>query len=239
MWSEFLDCLFPSQCFFCNRELQRNLHLCESCSSSRFLEKKGVLCVRCAKKLPLPDYALGEFCENCKEEQPVFSQVIATLAYEENMREIIHSFKYQKRRYLVKALGKILVSSLEENLYLDKEKMVLSFVPMSSQRFRERGFNQAKELALFVSRKTQIPILDCLGRRKSSIPQARLERRERMKNLCDTFYLKKHSSLQKKLEGKKVILIDDILTTGSTANYCAKELMKRAEEVIVGVLARS
>jgi ComF family protein len=104
-------------------------------------------------------------------------------------------------------------------------------VPLHRSRERTRGFNQAKVLAKMLSRRTGTPLLDCLARIRRTPTQTRFDRVERMENLLNAFKMRKNNSVQ----GKELILVDDVFTTGSTANECAR-ILKKAGAVSVRVL---
>jgi competence protein ComFC len=101
-------------------------------------------------------------------------------------------------------------------------------VPLHPTRFRERGFNQADALAETLSRRIRLPILRCLERRRYTNTQTRYDRQERMQNLRDAFSLRKSSDVRE----KRLVLLDDVLTTGSTLHECALVLRAAGAESV-------
>jgi ComF family protein len=101
-------------------------------------------------------------------------------------------------------------------------------VPLHPARRRERGFNQAEALAKWVAKRTAIPVLDCIERRSYTLTQTQFDRSERMRNLRNAFALRKNSAVV----GKNLVLLDDVLTTGSTLHECAVVLRKAGAESV-------
>lgn len=155
--------------------------------------------------------------------------------YDDPLKEIIHQFKYRPHPSLAKPLAGLLFSVYQSNLEELSADLVLP-VPMHKSREKERGFNQAHELAKHFSRHAHIPLQSkILFRVKATRVQAGLSRRERRLNLVGSFQVSGRIGIK----DKKVMLIDDVFTTGATVNECAK-LLKRngAQRVSVLTLAR-
>ncbi|HWN30567.1 MAG TPA: ComF family protein [Burkholderiales bacterium] len=162
-------------------------------------------------------------------EPPAFDSARAAFSYSFPVDALIQALKYQGNLALAPILAAALLS--EADVPLD----YLIPVPLSAVRLRERGFNQALEIAKIISRESGVSLLmDSCGRILDTPPQAGLPWKERAKNIRGAFICNTD------LRGKKVALIDDVMTTGATLNELAKAVRKRgATEVNVWVVART
>ncbi|MCK4261622.1 ComF family protein [bacterium] len=151
------------------------------------------------------------------------------------MRECIHFFKYQKKAYLARPLGEMLIDGMSNDEDL-READFLIPVPLDGRRFREREFNQAHLLAQVVSRDFKITISSRNLRRARRVPpQTQLSRKQREENVKGLFEVRS----REEYKGRRILLIDDVFTTGATVNECARVLKEAgAEEVSVLTVAR-
>ena len=151
------------------------------------------------------------------------------------MRELIHRFKYQQEYRLRHPLADWLAESLLDSRIQNKPFDSIVPVPLHPTRLREREYNQAAELAKLLGKRTGKPVLNCLRRIRYTPTQTRFDRTERMENLRNAFNLGKNSNVQK----KHLLLIDDVLTTGSTVDECSRVLREAvAASVRVMTVAR-
>ncbi|MFA5960631.1 MAG: ComF family protein [Tatlockia sp.] len=204
---------FPSPCVFCQQIHQGSKVLCNRCMA--FLQPIGFACDYCA--LPLPDEN-GGLCGFCIKKKPAFDKVFTAYLFEEPLRHLIHEFKYQEGLYLAHFLTELILKALPEAA---SQTECLVPVPLHPRRLRERGFNQAAELAKLLSRQLGIPFANTLCQKTANTAsQARLNRKERALNIQQAFSCK---------PGKyqHITLIDDLLTTGSTAEAIARSLKKQ------------
>jgi ComF family protein len=139
------------------------------------------------------------------------------------VREIIHEFKYGRQIHLRRLVARWLHAALDDERLRGRRFDVVVPVPLHATRLRERGFNQASLLAALLSAQTSIPSKPLLDRIRYTTTQTALDRSERMENLHDAFRLRKNADVR----GLRVLLIDDVLTTGSTLSECAR-VLKRA-----------
>ena len=144
---------------------------------------------------------------------------------------MITRFKYAKAKYLENRLSEILINCYKN--YPELESDIITFVPMTEKKKRERGFNQTETLSVIVGKELNICVKECLIKAKETPAQAGLDRQKRLENLKDSFAINKE--IKKEIKGKKILLIDDVFTTGSTAEACAK-VLKRAGAGSVFVL---
>jgi ComF family protein len=171
----------------------------------------------------------SDICGQCLKKAPPFLKVINYGLYEGALAEAINQLKFYGIKRLSKPLGVLLQS-------LDLPAMDgIVPVPLSIKGLRERGFNQSLLIARVISKKISAPLLtDILIKKKETPPQIGLSAKERLLNLKNAFEVKGN------IKGLRLLLVDDVMTTGATVTECSKVLMKAgAKEVIVLTLARS
>jgi len=159
---------------------------------------------------------------------PHYDQAIAAGLFEGPLREAIHVFKYRP----VRSLGKPLAAWMAEQVRMTVHLDLAMPVPLHRTRLRHRGFNQALILADGISERFSVPLLyDNLLRLRSTRPQVELSGHERAENVKGAFGLARPSEVRE----KRILLIDDVFTTGATMNECAK-VLKEADAASVTVL---
>lgn len=225
--SRLLNILYPSQCPVCGNPPDTFNHhpICSSCWS---LIKRytGPSCRICAIPF-VSEHA--KICGQCIKKAPPFSKVITYGLYESVLTEAINQLKFRGIKRISKTLGKLLL-----NLDLPQTDAIVP-VPLSIRRLRERGFNQSLLLARVISKEIRVPLLmDILLKKKETPPQIGLSAKERLLNIKNAFEVKGN------IKGLRLLLVDDVMTTGATVTECSKVLMKAGvKEVIVFTLARS
>jgi competence protein ComFC len=225
--SGFLNILYPSQCPACGNPSDAFHYspICSSCWSTikRFA---GPSCAICA--LPcVSEYVT--VCGQCMKKKPPFSKAIFYGIYDGVLAEAISQMKFYGLKRLSKPLGTLLL-----NCELPVIDGILP-VPLSVKGLRERGFNQSLLMAKVLSKNLQVPLfMDILSKKKETLPQIGLSKKERSTNLKKAFEVKGD------IKGLRLLLIDDVMTTGATVTECSKVLMNAgAQEVIVLTLARA
>lgn len=225
------DLIFPFNCTVCHKGLevsQGRQYLCAECLGKIRLIKENV-CFRCGKESAISP------CRSCKEKKQIFQKARSAGIYEGVLKECIHLFKYSKKTYLARPLGKLLVDLIRYEQDLSKVELLVP-VPLDKRRYRERGFNQAQLLTAIISKKTGIPISRNLYRTRNAPSQTQLSRQERIINVKGLFKADRNNEVA----GKGILLVDDVFTTGATANECARVLLTAgAQEVNVLTIARS
>jgi ComF family protein len=186
-------------------------------------------CRSCRTPFSTP-YPLDESgrCGLCRAGLNQFDSAYAYSAYEGVLRELIHLFKYGRVRPLARVLSAYLSAALPREERFD---MVVP-MPLYWVRRWRRGFNQSELLAREVAKWAGIPVVRAVRRARSTASQASLSRAERRRNVRGAFALRRGAEVS----GRRVLLVDDVLTTGATANACA-ETLKRAGARYVAVLA--
>jgi len=237
--SACLALLFPEACQICGkaRAHPADGYVCADCWS-----KPGAIqfvrppfCRRCG--LPCAGAFTTEFvCANCHDMRLHFSGARSATVATGLVREAIHRFKYQRHLWFEAFLADLLTRELRPWLADTGRWDYLVPVPLHPRREREREFNQSARLAAAVSRTTAIPCLPrVLRRRRETESQTELSREQRAANMRKAFAIGRPFPLN----GKRVILIDDVFTTGATTNACARVLRGAgAAEVCVWTVAR-
>ncbi|WP_395750515.1 ComF family protein [Prosthecobacter sp.] len=228
------------------------------CSVCQVPVDEGWFCGVCEGALPLvkPPYCMvcgevydgavaGDFrCSNCSGRRLEFEFAVAACEAEEGARELIHKFKYERRLHLRGVLASLLMRTLEEPRLAGEDlgKWLLVPVPLHRSREVEREYNQSWELCERLSRLTGIPAAKALVRTRETVTQAGLNRAERLRNLRGAFAVMPGRPWRRVvgLKGRRVLLVDDVFTTGSTANECARVLKAEggAEKVVVITVTR-
>jgi competence protein ComFC len=224
-----LSLLYPPHCAACGAETPANIHLCPACEQT-IRTIREPYCQQCSD--PFEGAITQAFtCSMCQERRFRFQSAISTVCFDGVVREFVHRFKYEGQFYLRHPLADWLVGGLDDPRFLGQTAEALVPVPLHSVRQREREFNQAEVLARLLSQRCGIPVIPCLKRTRYTSTQTRLDRWERMKNLRGAFELRRNARVQ----GRHLILIDDVFTTGSTVNECAS-VLRRAGAATVRVM---
>lgn len=212
LWSITQTLRLPSICVLCNQYHKNATAVCASCIA--FIKPIGPCCQYCACPLPDADYPI---CGQCIKTPPHFDKALIAYTFEEPLRGLLHQFKYHNGLYLRSFLIQLMLHSWKETTVMPQ---CLIPVPMHPQRLRKRGFNQAAILAKSLSRALNIPYdVHRCKKRLNTAPQASLDGEQRQKNL-------RHAFTVEPLPYEHVMLVDDLLTTGSTANELAHTLKK-------------
>lgn len=230
----FADLVLPPTCVLCGAPGLAGLDLCVGCAAD--LPENRVHCARCA--LPFDAAASAEvLCGACQRRPPPYDLCRAPLRYEGTVPALVAMAKFRGRLNALRVLGRILGESLEEcsGQGFEERPEVLLPVPLHRGRLRERGYNQAHELAREVGRMLGVPVSSrLLERRIATPPQAGLDERARRRNVRGAF------GLRGELRFQRVAIIDDVVTTGSTVAELARVLRAAgAGRVEVWAVART
>ncbi|MBO5667113.1 MAG: ComF family protein [Firmicutes bacterium] len=200
------------------------------------------LCDRCLAKLFSDENLKGTLGKDCEGRS--YSQVLACTVYGGLSKEIIGKFKNKNMPWLGKNIGALMAERfLEEQRERNRYDLsdLVTFVPMHPAKKRIRGYDQAQLLAEQVGRSLKIPCVDCLERTRKTMAMKNMSEEQRNQNVAGAFQLRESggnctAERGGLLRGKRVILVDDIVTTGSTAEACAS-ILKQAGAKEVTVLA--
>jgi ComF family protein len=240
--NSLIDLIYPPRCSICQAFLQdkaaphgdRDLPFCESCFMG-FTEIKSPICSLCGR--PFSDgIEQDRVCEDCLRKRPSYDIARAPYLYDGALMTAIHELKYAQRSHLADSLGSLL-ASFAQNWIGELKGCLVMPVPLHPKRLRARGFNQSLLLARCVASKTGAE-LDFLSLRRTRFtkPQTDLSSEERKKNVRKAFEVVNRDAVK----GRTILLVDDVATTGSTLNECAKALKRAgADGVLCLVLART
>lgn len=230
MW-KLLDLILPARCPACGRPSDSHRHapFCSGCWSSVTRAPEVKRCTTCGVALP-SDYSFK--CLSCIKESPHYRRAYVFGDYSGTLKAAINLLKFEGLRRLSVPLGALLCS-----LPLPPVDLILP-VPLSRERLVQRGFNQSHLLGLRLSRGLSVPLEPALLiRSKDTVPQSTLSREERLKNPRGAFSVS--ASARRRLP-RRVVIVDDVMTTGATLNECARVLVREGvEEVHAAVLART
>jgi len=232
-FTALLDLLLPSFCLACEKPLGSapEFLFCPDCLK-RLTFIHSPLCP-CCGRVYLAAAGGDHLCGGCLAVPPHFTRARALFLYEEPLKEVIHRFKYQGKTACLPSFARF---AQNHPLLADLEGVDwIVPVPLHPSRLRERGFNQALLLARAMFPKDHRIIPDLLVRTRPTEPQTSFNGTARRANLKNAFAVVKPH----RLAGKNILLIDDVFTTGTTVNECARVLKKAgAAEVMALTLAR-
>lgn len=221
--------LFPTTCVLCGAPTTGADSFCNGCRNS--LTHPGPACVRCAA--PLPGNSPSDLhCGNCQQKRPAFDRAIAVYRYTPPLDRLIQGGKYNGRLDWLDVLARELADRLH-GIAGDADALIP--VPLHRTKLRERGYNQSLELARPLARRLQLPVITGGVRRaRPTVPQTGLSRELREKNVRRAFVVERN------LEGQRLAIVDDVMTSGATIDALAKALRRAgAVRVEAWVLARA
>lgn len=170
-------------------------------------------------------------CKACEESLPrLDDDSMVAFHYEGSAAKLIRDFKYGEKLWIADILAGYIADRVRE---LDGKADVIVPVPLHSSKLRQRGFNQALKLAESLGKELSIPVVDGLVRLRKTKTQTKLNRREREANVRDAFKVRDEISFK----GMTVMLVDDVVTTGSTLRACEKEVLKAGADEVIWVTA--
>lgn len=227
--------IWPPHCGVCGvPTITSKQAMCQSCAADIHLYGSDV-CLRCGRGRGF-GVGLAPQCAECEKESESwpFDLIVAAGPYRGVLRDGIRSLKFRAQLRLARPLGAWLAMALwSRGASVD----AVVAMPLSGARRRERGFNQAELIAREVAKLLEVPLLPAVLRRKDAPPQFSLSEAERLENLKGRFSPGKRA---RAVTGRRVLLVDDVLTTGATARAAAKVLKQaKAAAVIVAVVART
>jgi competence protein ComFC len=237
LWKNFINLIYPLSCLLCETALEplSDRPVCAVCWN-KIEYNQPPFCRVCAKHLPAKTQKQALICSNCQQSSFSFRQARSVCIYDGVIKNCLHLFKYKRKLSLVKPLSKLMIDFARNSLDMNKVDIIIP-VPLYSTKRRLRQFNQAGLLAESISRACSKQLQQkLLIKTKPGPAQVELSKTERLKNLRGAFKVRSAGSLK----DKNILLIDDVLTTGATANECARTLLDaQANSVDVLTLARS
>lgn len=219
-----LGIIYPKRCPICGEIVsQKEQLICGECKN-KLVYIKNPRCKKCGKPL---EFAKEEYCRDCKRRKHYFEEGRAVWLYSKEMRSSIYRFKYDNKREYAEFYTEELVriyGSWIKRLQID----AIVPIPLHEKRKKIRGFNQAEVLANQIGEKMNLPVMPKLMiRQKNTIAQKELNDKERQENVKNAFKIPYNE-----VQLKKVLLVDDIYTTGSTIDAAAKALKGKGVEKV-------
>ena len=213
VFTGILDLLFPQKCTFCRKLLKSG---------------ESGMCAACARDIPCTR-------GNAKRSGDFFSVCVSPLYYEGSVREAILRFKFRNATTYAGLFGKLIADCIRENLAGEYD--LISWVPLSKKRLKKRGYDQAMLLAMAAALELDDVAVETLVKHTDVPAQSGLGSAEKRRANVSGSYAVSDPEL---IDGKRILLIDDIVTTGSTLSECARTLLGAgAEKVVCATLART
>ena len=222
MLDNIINIIFPKKCISCGK---KGGYLCDDCLS--LLETNPYYYCLCDKPQKLSTSGKCSLCEN----KHLDGLLSASSLDQRLVKEMIHKIKYGYIKELSLPCALLILTHLQI-VGKDISQYSLIPIPLSGTKKRRRGFNQSEEIARAIVEATSLPLIsEVLIKTKNSRAQVDLGRKERIENIKNCFAVKN----KEKIEGKKILLLDDVYTTGSTMNECAKVLKESGAKEVIGL----
>ena len=215
----FINLIYPLHCASCKKPLdsENGSAICGHCIGL-IKPNPTPYCVYCGRSVDMA----GSACYDCLKNKPAFSKAYSACLYEGTLKELILQFKYKDKLALSDDLSGLISDFLYDNPDILEGVDMVTFVPIGTNRMIKRGFNQSKVLAKHLSDSYGIPMIDCIEKTVSTKNQNELSRQDRLLNLKGAFRAKGKTNLTR----LTILIVDDVMTTGTTLNECAIALQK-------------
>lgn len=213
------DLLFPENltCNICGREIFDGGYLCDECAKTLTMNDKAT-CPVCGRRTKF-----NALCLECKDKAPPYKRAVSAAVYEGGAARLIIAFK-SGSPYLKRYFAELLEPKCRELVGADS----ICYVPMTAKAKRKRGYNQSEILARELAERLSLPLLKgAIVKKKDTKSQKTLSFKDRAENLKGSF-----TAYSEKVAGKNIILIDDVLTTGATAETITRELLKKGAKCV-------
>ncbi len=212
----------PSTCLLCGHFTQQSSHFCSACYAD--LPKLPPHCQRCLRALPA-----GKVCGACLSQPPPFDHIHALFPYQGPIIQLIIQLKFQQQLAHARAFADLFITAIRDTWYVDKPLPdIILPLPLHPTRLRERGFNQAVEIAKPIASALQLPLdRDGMKRIKATLAQSTLSAKERRSNVNGAFATTVDYS------GLSIALLDDVITTGHTVSEISRVLKQHGAKHIV------
>lgn len=226
-----LESFFPDgvECVLCDRLIfEKHDFLCNKCHA-KLNYILGKSCNGCGKSLP--DAFDGDYCSECMGREQLYSKGLSCVAYDEFSAEVIWKYKYHHKRYIGRMIGRSMADLLSAT-YIDDINLIIP-VPLSKEKMRIKGYNHSAVIASEIGERCKIKVIeDFLIRSKHTRPLKDLTKDERIEELRDVFEVNSNYS-EFSTRNRKILLVDDIYTTGTTLKECCCALIALGYEDII------
>lgn len=225
---KLIGLLYPkrTKCSICGRETFEAV--CSSCLSLlEYIE--GRVCLKCGKGIE--DEYDANVCPDCKRDDKNFDMAFSCFQYKDMGKIIIHKLKYENCKEVSYTLGRLMYQKIvDEGISLD----AVVPVPIHESKEAIRGFNQAQLIAEEIASRLGIPLWNCIARTKATTEQSKLDKINRNLNVHNAFCI---NVLYNNVRNESVLLVDDVYTTGSTADECSRILKLQGVQRVFVVTA--
>jgi len=222
--------VFPLRCLICGRDISQyeTMPLCEEHLSKIWLIEKP-FCTVCGRKL-VSEMMIETVCSKCREAKWHFDRLYSATIYTDVMQELVHFYKYKMRYYLAEPFAALMAQFMDH--YIDPKKVdFIVPVPLHWRRYLFRGFNQAFEIVRRLNKNYFLKISrGNLRRIRYTTPQVSLSPLKRKENILGAFKVINPEEFQ----GKNILLVDDVFTTGATVDECSRVLKQAGAGEVIG-----
>ena len=222
LFHNFLNLLFPFKCIKCKTFIYNDAVFCHECwKAIEFISEP--CCEICSHPLQfsfnVPKHL--QICASCHKDKPLFDKLITVFKYTEDIKTVILNFKYNDKTLLAKPFSKLITTRLISAQQQDFD--MITSVPLHKKKLRQRMYNQASLIAKNIAVNIKAPFIpNLLIRSKYDPSQTTYTKKMRIKNIRGAFAINK--KYLESIKGKKILLVDDVITTGATINECCKIL---------------
>lgn len=213
--------IYPMQCASCRRSLpaDNRIGVCPLCMAG--MKRNPVpYCDICGHTM----HAGGHLCVDCHKKRPHFAVSRSAFIYEGAAKELVHLLKFRNRRSIAGFMAASMADFAEYDGEFSGRSRAVTFVPLHAWRLRVRGYNQSELLARKVAERFGLPALGCLRKARNTRSQNGLDRQARLDNLKEAFAVD-HRAVGA-VKGLKLLLVDDVMTTGATLDECSRTLIE-------------
>ncbi len=236
---EWLSWVYPFVCELCGRGGLDGCHVCPDCRGS-FVPVEPPFCAVCGEPAE-GSFIPSGLCRRCAVALPSFEEARAVYVNTGSLRDLLLAFKYGGAVHLAGSFAQMMAEAVRGNPHwFGGKKRLIVPVPMHCGKQARRGYNQAQELAVLLGEELGWPYAGVLKRLPDTLPQASLSREQRLRHARKIYAADEKRMKRSPVRGRDVLLVDDVFTTGATADSCARLLLRSgAASVCVLTLART
>ncbi|MGN0327477.1 MAG: ComF family protein [Lachnospira sp.] len=224
------DVFFPPACPICGKSRPFvdgvRVDICPECMGKiSYIQEPR--CLKCGKSIENDE---REYCRDCENKKHIFTRCVSVYEYSEGIKKSVYNFKYHNKREYAAVYGREMSRKCGIFIKMWNPDVIMP-VPVHISRLKRRGFNQAELIALELGRNVNVAVdTQSLIRIKRTKPMKELDNQDRIKNLENAFQVSENV-----VRYRKVLLVDDIYTTGTTLDMCAKSLINSGIKEVYGI----